>query len=211
MQNVIQKNVPLIAIAGNIGVGKSSLTDRLGNHFGWQRLLESVEGNPYLADFYDDMRQWSFHSQIYFLARRLEHYQQLATATAPVIQDRSIYEDAEIFAHNLYLQGNMNDRDYQSYQHLYNGVLYLLPPPDVLIYLRASVGVLAERIAMRGREYERQISINYLAHLNTRYDEWADNWQRSPIVTIDCTELDFVHETQHFEIILQHLPATLFA
>ncbi len=207
---VISKNVPLIAIAGNIGVGKSSLTHRLSERFGWQRLLESVDGNPYLADFYTNMRQWGFHSQVYFLARRLEHYQQMAEATQPVIQDRSIYEDAEIFAHNLYLQGHFSEHDYQTYQGLYNGVQYLLPPPDILIYLQASVGVLAERIAQRSRDYERQISIDYLAQLNARYDEWAAAWQSSPIVTIDCTPLDFVRDTQDFEIILQHLPATLF-
>lgn len=208
---VIQKNVPLIAIAGNIGVGKSSLTRRLSKHYGWEPLLEAVDGNPYLSDFYDDMKHWSFHSQVYFLARRLQQYEQLASATKTVLQDRSIYEDAEIFAHNLYLQGNIHSRDYQTYQHLYKGVQHLLPPPDLLIYLRTSVGTLAERIVQRGRDYERQISIDYLAQLNDRYEEWAKGWDRSPIVTIDCTNLDFVRETQDFETILQHLPDTLIS
>ncbi|PJF42437.1 MAG: deoxynucleoside kinase [Phototrophicales bacterium] len=203
------KNAQLIAIAGNIGVGKSSLAKRLEEHFGWQCLLESVDENPYLADFYTDMKRWSFHSQIYFLSRRLEQYQQLATAQKPVIQDRTIYEDAEIFAHNLYVQGYMTDQDYKTYQHLYNGVQFLLPPPDVLIYLRASVGVLAERIAQRSRDYERQISIEYLAQLNTRYEEWVSTWQRSPIIYIDCTSLDFVNNKRDFESILQQLPRTL--
>lgn len=200
-----------IAVAGNIGVGKSSLTQILAQRLGYAPFFEAVEENPYLADFYADMSRWSFHSQIFFLARRLQHHHHLLTHPGHVIQDRSIYEDAEIFARNLYQQGKMTERDYRCYQSLYEGICDFLPPPDVMIYLQAPVGVLVERIARRGRDYERQISIAYLAELNDLYDEWATQWTRSPLVTIPTSELDFVHQSSDLEQILASLPESIRA
>jgi deoxyadenosine/deoxycytidine kinase len=141
-----------LAIAGNIGVGKSTLTGMLAGKMGWEPFYEAVDDNPYLADFYKDMRTWSFHSQIFFLTRRLRHHRQLLDHPGSVVQDRSVYEDAEIFARNLYEQGNMTDRDYDSYHELYRVLTEFLPPPDVVVYLRASVDTLLERIRKRGRD-----------------------------------------------------------
>lgn len=191
-----------IAVAGNIGVGKSSLTGLIAQHLGWQPFYEAVEENPYLADFYSDMKQWSFHSQVYFLSRRLQHHRQLVDHPSHVIQDRSIYEDAEIFAQNLYEQGRLSERDYRTYRQLYEGIMGFLPPPDLLIYLQAPVGVLAERIGQRGRDYEREISIKYLTDLNKLYDAWIHQWHACPVVTIRTEGMDFVHESQDLERVM---------
>lgn len=191
-----------IAVAGNIGVGKSSLTQMMADTLGWQPFFEAVDENPYLADFYNDMARWSFHSQVYFLSRRLKHHRQLLDHPGHVIQDRSIYEDAEIFAKNLHLQNKLSQRDYQCYRDLYEGICDFLPPPDLIIYLKAPVGVLAERIAMRGRDYERQISIAYLAELNALYDEWEATWTRCPILSIETANIDFVHHSDDFQKIM---------
>lgn len=202
-------NKVFIAVAGNIGVGKSSLTQILAQHLGCAPFFEAVEENPYLADFYGDMARWSFHSQIFFLARRLQHHRHLLNHLGHVIQDRSIYEDAEIFARNLYQQGKMSERDYQCYRNLYEGICDFLPPPDVMIYLQAPVGVLVERIARRGRDYERQISIAYLSELNELYDDWAASWTRTPLLTIPTAELDFVHQPDDLALILASLPQAI--
>lgn len=194
-----------IAVAGNIGVGKSSLTRLLAETLGWEPFFEAVDENPYLSDFYRDMGSWSFHSQVYFLSRRLEHHRRLLDFPGSVIQDRSIYEDAEIFARNLFRQDLMTERDYSTYQQLYEGICNFLPPPDLIIYLQAPVGVLAERIAMRGRSYERQISIAYLAELNELYATWVGTWQRCQIVTIPTADLDFVHRPQDLQHILHQI------
>ncbi|MBI5931156.1 MAG: deoxynucleoside kinase [Chloroflexi bacterium] len=200
-----------IAVAGNIGVGKSTLTQLLGERLGWQPFFEAVDENPYLQDFYADMAQWSFHSQVYFLSRRLQHHRQLLDHPGHVIQDRSIYEDAEIFAKNLALQGKLSERDYRCYRDLYVGIGAFLPPPHLLIYLQAPVGVLAERIAMRGRDYERQISIDYLAQLNRLYDEWVESWTACPIFTIPAATYDFVHRPADLEQVTTELLARLEA
>ncbi len=194
-----------IAVAGNIGVGKSSLTQLLGERLGWKPFYEAVDENPYLEDFYADMGRWSFHSQVYFLSRRLQHHRKLLDHPGHVIQDRSIYEDAEIFAKNLALQGKLSERDYQCYRDLYDGIRVFLPPPHLLIYLQAPVGVLAERIAMRGRDYERQISIEYLAELNRLYDEWVESWTTCPIFIIPAATLDFVHRPEDLEQVATEL------
>lgn len=194
-----------IAVAGNIGVGKSSLTQLLGERLGWKPFYEAVDENPYLEDFYTDMGRWSFHSQVYFLSRRLQHHRKLLDHPGHVIQDRSIYEDAEIFAKNLALQGKLSERDYQCYRDLYDGIRVFLPPPHLLIYLQAPVGVLAERIAMRGRDYERQISIEYLAELNRLYDEWVESWTTCPIFIIPAATLDFVHRPEDLEQVATEL------
>ena len=169
-------NKKFIAIAGNVGVGKSSLTRLLAERLGWEPFYEAVDDNPYLADFYRDMRSWSFHSQIFFLTRRLRHHRQLLDHPNSVVQDRSVYEDAEIFARNLYEQGNMAERDYRSYRELYEVLTQFLPPPDVVVYLRASVDTLLQRIRLRGREFEQNIDPGYLEQLNRLYEEWIEGF-----------------------------------
>ncbi len=181
-----------IAIAGNIGVGKSSLTRLLSQELGWTPFFEAVDDNPYLADFYADMRRWSFHSQIFFLGRRLRHHRQLVIHPTPAVQDRSVYEDAEIFARNLYEQGQMDARDYAAYRELYAALTDFLPPPDLLIYLQASVETLTQRIQRRGRDYEQTIPADYLARLNGLYEEWIADFQLCPVLTVAADELDFV-------------------
>jgi deoxyadenosine/deoxycytidine kinase len=190
-----------IAIAGNIGVGKSSLVGLLADRLEWTPFYEAVDENPYLSDFYQDMRSWSFHSQVFFLSKRLRHHRALLDHPGSVIQDRSIYEDAEIFAKNLYRQGNMSDRDYGTYRELYEVLTLYLPPPDLVVYLRANTETLMHRIAARGREYERDISPDYLARLNALYNEWIENFTLCPVLTIPADELDYVHEDGHLDIV----------
>ncbi|HSR34927.1 MAG TPA: deoxynucleoside kinase [Anaerolineae bacterium] len=190
-----------IAVAGNVGVGKSTLTHLLSEYLCWEPFYEAVDDNPYLADFYKDMRTWSFHSQIYFLSRRLSHHRQIIERPGTVIQDRSVYEDAEIFARNLHLQEHMSNRDWKSYWDLYQTVITILPPPDLVIYLQASVPVLQERIRQRGRDYEQQISGEYLTQLNVLYDEWVEGFTLCPVLTIPTDDLNFVAVNSHLELI----------
>jgi deoxyadenosine/deoxycytidine kinase len=190
-----------IAIAGNIGVGKSTLTGLLAQQLKWEPFYEAVEDNPYLVDFYQDMRQWSFHSQIFFLSRRLRHHRALLDHPNSVVQDRSVYEDAEVFAHNLYRQGNMGERDYKSYRELYEVLTMFLPSPDLVVYLRASVPTLQRRIAQRGREFEREISPDYLAQLNELYEGWTANFTLCPVLTVPADDLDFVQNHAHLDLI----------
>lgn len=190
-----------IAVAGNVGVGKSSLTRLLSEYLCWEPFYEAVDDNPYLADFYQDMRTWSFHSQIYFLSRRLSHHRQIIERPGTVIQDRTVYEDAEIFARNLYLQGYMTERDWHSYWLLYQTVITILPPPDLVIYLQASVPVLLERIRQRGRDYEQQITAEYLSQLNRLYDAWVEGFTLCPVLTVPTDTLDFVMVNSHLELI----------
>lgn len=190
-----------VAVAGNIGVGKSSLTTLLAQRMGWEPFFEAVAENPYLADFYADMPTWSFHSQIFFLSRRLYDYRALMEHPTSVLQDRTVYEDAEIFARNLYRQGLMSERDWASYWDLYSAVSALLPPPDLVVYLQASVSTLTQRIGMRGREFEQQIGEEYLARLNDLYDEWVAGFNLCPVLTIATDNLDFVHAPEHLDII----------
>jgi deoxyadenosine/deoxycytidine kinase len=194
-----------IAIAGNIGAGKSTLTELLSQKFGWEAFYEAVDENPYLADFYRDMNAWSFHSQVFFLARRLRHYHELLKRSHSVIQDRSVYEDAEVFARNLYLQGHMNERDYGTYRDIYESVSLFIPPPDLVVYLRASVPTLMARIAKRGREYERSISGEYVAQLNCLYEEWIERFDLCPVLTIPADELDFVADPHNLDIISERI------
>jgi len=200
-----------VAVAGNIGVGKSSLTRLLANALSWEPFFEANAENPYLADFYEDMERWSFHSQIFFLSRRLQHHRQLVDHPGSVLQDRTVYEDAEVFARNLHQQGRMTARDYDTYHALYQGISAFLPPPDLLIYLRARVGTLVERIAMRGRDYERQISIDYLAQLNTLYERWIEAWRACPVLILSADDLDFVHNPDDLSLILTDVKAHLAA
>ena len=192
-----------IAVAGNIGVGKSTLVTLLSARLGWQPFYEPEGENPYLADFYQDMRAWAFHSQIFFLTRRLRSHRQLSEHPGSVIQDRSVYEDAEVFAHNLYRQELIDERDYRAYRDLYLVLTEFLPPPDLVLYLRASVPTLLERIQHRARDYERQISPDYLAQLNLLYEEWVARFSFCPILTVPADDLDYVSNPDHLDLIVE--------
>ncbi len=181
-----------IAVAGNIGAGKSSLTDILARRYALLPVFEAVDENPYLEDFYRDMRRYAFHSQMFFLSRRLEQHLARVNRAGRVIQDRTIYEDAGVFARNLFEEGVMDARDYKSYCGMYEAILQALRPPDLLIYLRASLPTLRERIARRGRAFEAAIEDAYLARLNRLYDAWVDAYTLSPKIVIDTDGLDFV-------------------
>ena len=198
-----------IAVAGNIGVGKSTLVMMLSERLKWQPFYEPVEENPYLADFYQDMRAWAFHSQIYFLTRRLRIHRQLLDHPTSVIQDRSVYEDAEIFAHNLYRQSLIGERDYRSYRELYQILVEFLPPPDLVIYLRASVKTLSDRISLRGRDYERQISADYLEQLNGLYEDWIANFSLCPVLTVPADALNYVANPGHLDLIVRKVQEKL--
>jgi deoxyadenosine/deoxycytidine kinase len=194
-----------IGVAGNIGVGKSTLTALLSQNLGWEPFLEGVQDNPYLADFYTDMARWSFHSQIFFLARRLRHHRQLLDRPNSVIQDRTVYEDAEIFARNLHEQGSMEARDYETYCELYRAVTAILPPPNLVLYLRASTPTLIKRIQQRGRSYERQITKDYLDKLNVLYEDWFNHFALCPVLTIPADRLDFVANGEHLDLIITRI------
>lgn len=200
-----------LVIAGNIGVGKSSLVERLSEAFGWVPFYEAADENPYLADFYKDMPRWAFHSQVFFLSRRVRLLSTLLAQTGTVVQDRSLYEDAEIFVANLHRQGALDERDYDTYRTLYDSLCALLPPPDLLVYLRAEVPTLLSRIALRGRPFEQRIAPDYLAQLNTLYDEWVAGWHLSASLAIQTDALDFVRSPSDlhsiFDQIQAHLPA----
>lgn len=194
-----------IAIAGNIGVGKSTLVNMLCERLGWEPFFEGVVDNPYLADFYADMRAWAFHSQLFFLSRRLRDLRELMNRPTTVVQDRSVYEDSEIFAKNLYRQGLIAERDWNTYRELYEVLTQLLPPPDLVVYLQASVPTLTQRIAQRGREYEKKIAPDYLAQLNALYGEWVNNFGLCPTLVVPADRLDFVVNPGHFELIVQKI------
>jgi deoxyadenosine/deoxycytidine kinase len=190
-----------VAVAGNIGVGKSTLVALLCHHLGWQPFYEPVAENPYLADFYADMRAWAFHSQVFFLTHRLRAHRQLLDHPTSVIQDRTLYEDAEIFALNLYRQGLIQERDYRAYRELYEVLTVFLPPPDLVVYLRASVPTLVGRISRRGRDYERTIAPDYLGQLNELYEAWIAGFSACPVLTVPSDDLDYVANPGHLELV----------
>ncbi len=195
-------NTLFITVAGNIGAGKSSLTKLLGERFRWKPYYESVDDNPYLSDFYADMHRWSFHLQIYFLANRFKCHKMIVESSESVIQDRSIYEDAEIFARNLYDIGRMDKRDYDNYVSLFHVMMEYLKPPDLMIYLKASVDTLVKQIARRGRSFERGIERSYLETLNTLYTDWIDHYRLGPLLVIPSDDLDFVNRQQDLDYII---------
>ena len=190
-----------VAVAGNIGAGKSTLTQILADTFGWAPFFESVDDNPYLADFYGDMRRWSFNLQVFFLSSRFTHQKSIEALNAPVVQDRSIYEDVEIFARNLHEMNLMDGRDYDNYVDLFGIMTGYLRPPDLLVYLRASVPTLVRHIQSRGREFESSIRLDYLEALNTLYEDWIERYPY-PKMIVETDALDFVNEDEdRFEIV----------
>ena len=195
----------IIVVAGNIGAGKTSLTERIGARMGWITGYESVSDNPYLPDFYADMKTWSFHLQVYFLGHRADQYLQTANAPRSAILDRSIYEDSYIFARALNHMGNLSERDYMAYSRLFDVVVNGLPPPHLLIYLKAPVDVLMERIHKRARGMETGISQEYLALLDSFYDDWLKSFDLCPVLTIRTDNLDFVNQSSALDTVTQRI------
>src|SRR5438132_6292412 len=181
-----------IAVAGNMGAGKSELVAFLCRRYGLKPFFEPNDTNPYLADFYKDMKAWSFHSQIYFLAHKLRLHRQLMAESGTVVQDRTIYEDAEIFCENLHRSGMLADRDYQTYRELYETAIATLAPPDLMIFLQCNVRTLKKRIARRGRKMEMDVPTEYLSRLNRLYAEWRDRYRLSPVIELETDKLDYL-------------------
>ena len=199
----------LVVVAGNIGVGKTSLTERMGDRLGWRTDFESVSDNPYLPDFYADMRTWSFHLQVFFLGHRAEQYLEAAQDSRSSILDRSIYEDSYIFARALHHLGNLTERDYLAYRRLFNLVVDGMPRPDLLVYLKAPVDVLMERIERRARGMETGITVKYLSLLDSFYDEWLGSFDLCPVLTIRTDDLDYVHQPKALEIVTERISSRL--
>ena len=195
----------LILVAGNIGSGKTSLAERLGQRLGWRTAFESVADNPYLPDFYKDMKRWSFHLQVYFLGHRAKQHLDMAKDPRSAIIDRSIYEDAFIFCRALHHLGNLNEVDYQTYMSVYNLLIPTLPVPSMLIFLRCPVGVLLTRIQQRARDIESGVSADYLRLLESYYDEWIKTFDLCPVLTIRTDDLDFVHKNKHMDVVLERI------
>ncbi len=202
----IQKPPFFLTIAGNIGVGKTTLTRLVSEKFGWKAFYERVINNPYLDDFYSDMHRWSFNLQVYFLSRRFMDQRKISESEIPCVQDRSIYEDAEIFAYILHKQGYMSDRDYENYRDLFYTMTEYLRKPDLIIYLRASTWTLITRIRKRGRDFEQRITKEYLFELNEAYDRWIENAQKDfAIITINADELDFEKNPEELEKVYRQI------
>jgi len=199
----------IVVVAGNIGAGKTSLTERIGARLGWRTDYESVADNPYLPDFYADMRAWSFHLQIYFLGHRADQYLDAARDPRSAILDRSIYEDAFIFARALHHMGNLAERDYLAYRKLFDLVVASLPAPNLLVYLICPAGVLMDRIRKRARNMETGISPDYLTLLDTFYYEWLQAFDMCPVLTIRTDDIDFVHKPQALELVVERIKEKL--
>lgn len=191
-----------IAVCGNIGSGKTSLTEKLAKHYGWNPLYESVDTNPYLRDFYTDMTKWAFHVQIYFLNSRFRQVNEIQGSDKPTIQDRTIYEDAYIFAANLHKSGHISDRDYQSYLDIFHSMITFVKPPDLLIYLKADVPKLVRQIEKRGRDFEYSITLDYLRQLNKQYEGWISTYRDGKLLTIDVNHIDFVENVDDFSFVV---------
>jgi deoxyadenosine/deoxycytidine kinase len=200
-----------IAIIGNIGAGKTTLTQMLGEHYGWEVMYEAVEGNPYLVDFYEDMERWAFNLQIFFLNNRFAQVQTIRSTTySTIIQDRTIYEDAFVFARNLYDSKIMTERDYRSYLLLFESIMKTVSQPDLLIYLKADIPKLVSQIKKRGREFESDISEDYLRNLNHYYEDFSENYDHGKLITIDVNTMDFASNPEDFETIVKQLNKELF-
>ncbi|KOF04221.1 deoxynucleoside kinase [Roseivirga seohaensis] len=192
-----------VAIAGNIGSGKTTLAQKLGKDYNWNVELESVEDNPYLKDFYEDMSRWSFHLQVYFLNSRFKQIAAIQESVKGTIQDRTIYEDAHIFAANLKQSGFISDRDYQNYLELFKSMIKYVQPPDLLIYLKADIPKLVGNIQKRGRDYEELIRIEYLKNLNSHYENWIGNYDMGKLLIVDVNNLDFVSKVEDYSLIVE--------
>jgi len=195
----------LILVAGNIGSGKTSLTERIGERLGWHTAYESVSDNPYLADYYRDMKSWSFHLQIFFLGHRAMQHMEMWNDPRSAIIDRSIYEDAFVFARALHHMGNLNERDYQTYKTVFDIVVRKLPPPSLLVYLKAPVSILMKRIQSRGRDIETGIQPEFLELLESYYEDWIRNFDVCPVLTLRTDDLDFVHKAKHLDAVVQKI------
>ena len=198
-----------IAIAGNIGSGKTTLTKMLAAHYGWVPKFESVDFNPYLSDFYDDMERWSFNLQIYFLNKRFKDVVDISKTGQVIIQDRTIYEDARIFAPNLHSMGLMSTRDFENYSDLFDLMMSLVNPPDLLIYLHSSIENIVSQIHKRGREYEKGIRIDYLTNLNERYEKWISEYEHNLLI-IDADRYKFGNKPEDFERVTDMIDARMF-
>ena len=198
-----------IAVTGNIGAGKTTLTTMLAKHYGWSAQYEDVDHNPYLDDFYQDMSKWSFALQMYFLGSRFRQVKEIRESGKNIIQDRTIYEDAHIFAENLNEMNLLSDRDYSNYTALFNLMKSFVSAPDLLIYLKADISTLTKQIAKRGREYEAGISIDYLMRLNKKYEAWINSYKEGKLLIIDVNDLDFVEREEYFGYILERIDAEL--
>ncbi|MDA0200520.1 MAG: deoxynucleoside kinase [Bacteroidetes bacterium] len=197
------------AVAGNIGAGKTSLAELLSKHYGWEAHFEDVIDNPYLDDFYNHMERWSFNLQIYFLNSRFRQLKNFKASNKDFIQDRTIYEDAHIFAPNLHAMGLMNHRDYNNYQSLFELMESTIKGPDMLIYLRSSIPNLVNKIHKRGREYENSISIEYLSRLNERYEAWVSTYDKGKLLIVDVDDIDFVEHKEDFGKIIEKIDAQM--
>jgi len=198
-----------IAVTGNIGAGKTTLTTMLAKHYGWNAQFEDVDHNPYLDDFYQDMSKWSFALQVYFLGSRFRQVKEIRESGKNIIQDRTIYEDAYIFAENLNEMNLLSERDYQNYSSLFELMKGFVSAPDLLIYLKADISTLTKQIAKRGREYEAGISIDYLMRLNKKYEAWINSYKEGKLLIIDVNDLDFVEREEDFGYILDRIDAEL--
>jgi deoxyadenosine/deoxycytidine kinase len=194
-----------IAIVGNIGAGKTTLTELLSKHFGYEAQFEAVDNNPYLEDFYGDMKRWSFNLQIYFLNSRFQQIIELQKSQKNIIQDRTIYEDAYIFAENLHDMGLMSGRDYENYRAIFDNITSFIKAPDLLIYLKASVPTLVNNIQRRGREYESGIRLDYLSKLNEKYKNWIDNYTEGKLLVLDKDNLDFANNPEDLGVVIQRI------
>lgn len=199
-----------IAIVGNIGAGKTTLTRLLANHLRWEPQYETVDDNPYLEDFYSDMKRWSFNLQIFFLNSRFRHIVDLQKKGINIIQDRTIYEDAYIFAENLFDMGLMSERDFKNYSNIFASLLPYIKPPDLLIYLRASVPSLVKNIQLRGREYESGIRLDYLSKLNEKYEKWISNYGEGRLLILEKDQLDFANNAEDLGFVIQKIETELF-
>ncbi len=205
-----KKPIKHIAIAGNIGAGKTTLTKILSKHFGWLPQFEDVENNPYLNDFYEDMPRWSFNLQVYFLNSRFKQIVEIQQGTEVVIQDRTIHEDAEIFAPNLHGMGLMTTRDFENYTKLYETISGLIRPPDLLIYLKATVPTLVNQIQKRGRDYEDNLRLDYIRRLNEYYEKWIGNYKAGRVLVIDVDQINFADDEEAQGEVINRVNAELF-
>lgn len=205
-----KKQLKHIAVAGNIGSGKTTLTEKLAKHYNWEARYEDVENNPYLNDFYQDMPRWSFNLQIYFLNSRLRQLVEIQEGDQVVIQDRTIYEDAHIFAPNLHEMGLMSTRDFENYISFFRTISKKVNAPDLLIYLKASIGTLVGQIERRGRAYEDNIRLDYLKQLNQAYNNWIDNYKEGPLLVINVDDLNYADKSVDFSKVVEKIDAELF-